>query len=50
MNVDTPPENKLTLIKLLRSNADLFAEKGSDLSQMDTVIMNIDTNDHPLLD
>lgn len=39
-NVDAPPENRQKLMKLLKSNVDLFAQN--------TVTMTIDTNDHLL--
>lgn len=38
-SIDTPTENKKTLIKLLKANVDLFAQKESGFSQTETVTM-----------
>jgi hypothetical protein len=46
-NIDVPDEYKPKLVKLLEHNADLFAQKDSDLSHTDIVKMKIDTGDHP---
>ena len=45
--VDAPAKLKGKIIKLLRNNADLFAQKDSELSHTDTVKMKINTGDHP---
>ena len=45
--VDAPAKLKGKIIKLLRNNADLFAQKDLELSHTDTVKMKINTGDHP---
>lgn len=44
-NVDVPEEYKEKVLSLLQGNADLFAQKDSQLSHTNTVKMKIDTGD-----
>ena len=45
--ISAPPEHREFVEKLLFANKDLFAAKDTDLGHTDTVIMKIDTGDHP---
>ena len=45
--VDAPSQHKPRLIKLLKKNADLFAQTDSELSHTDTVKKKIDTGTSP---
>ena len=45
--IDAPDSDQPIVQELIRRNADLFAEKDSDLGRTDTIKMSIDTSDHP---
>ena len=42
-----PLEHRSKLVPLLEKNADIFAQKDTELGETDTVQMTIDTGDHP---
>ena len=46
-DVEVPEKYRSDVINLLKVNADLFADKDSDLSHTDTVKMKLDTGEHP---
>ena len=45
--VDVPPEYKDKIVPVIFENKDIFAFKDSELTHTDTVLMEIDTGDHP---
>ena len=45
--VDVPDKHRQEILDLLKANADLFAQKDSELSHTDTVKMKINTGDNP---
>ena len=45
--VDVPEKYPSDVLNLLKANADLFAQKDSELSHTDTVKIKIDTGEHP---
>ena len=44
---DVPAIHKSKILNILKANADLFAQKDSQLSHTDTIKMKIDTDNHP---
>ena len=45
--IDAPDSHQPIVQELIRRNADLFAEKDTDLGRTDTIKMSIDTLGHP---
>ena len=45
--IDAPDSHQPIVQELIQRNADLFAEKDTDLGRTDTIKMSIDTSDHP---